>query len=107
MKQPLVEQTLEAGRLYLQEEGEDNRLSSDSVDSRDQGNTQLLPSVFFELCYSLSYLKVPVIYDCFPNHQVIGNDCKAPLNEPPGYKTNNVVSDQVRHKSTCTVTEAG
>ena len=39
VKRPLVEQTLEAGRLYLQEEGEDNRLSSDSVDSRDQGKS--------------------------------------------------------------------
>lgn len=37
MKRPLLEQSLEAGRLYLQEEGEDKRLSSDSVDSGDQG----------------------------------------------------------------------
>ena len=29
------------------------------------------------------------------------------INEPPRGKTNNVVSDQVRHKSGCTVTEAG
>ena len=28
-------------------------------------------------------------------------------NEPPRGKTNNVVSEQVRHKSGCTVTEAG
>ena len=27
------------------------------------------------------------------------------VNEPPHGKTNNVVSEQVRHKSTCTVTE--
>ena len=27
------------------------------------------------------------------------------INEPPCGKTNNVVSDQVRHKPTCTVTE--
>ena len=27
------------------------------------------------------------------------------LNEPPRGKTNNVVSDQARHKQTCTVTE--
>ena len=27
------------------------------------------------------------------------------VNEPPCGKTNNVVSDQVRHKPTCTVTE--
>ena len=37
MKRLLVEQSLEAGRLYLQEEGEDKRLSSDSVDSGDLG----------------------------------------------------------------------
>ena len=29
----------------------------------------------------------------------------AEINEPPRGKTNNVVSDQVRHKPTCTVTE--
>ena len=29
------------------------------------------------------------------------------LNEPPRGKTNNVVSEQVRHKPVCTVTEAG
>ena len=28
-------------------------------------------------------------------------------NEPPRGKINNVVSEQVRHKSGCTVTEAG
>ena len=29
------------------------------------------------------------------------------INEPPRGKTNNVFSEQVRHKSGCTVTEAG
>ena len=29
------------------------------------------------------------------------------INEPPRGKTNNVVSEQARHKPTCTVTEAG
>ena len=29
------------------------------------------------------------------------------INEPPRGKTNNVVSEQVRHKPTCTSTEAG
>jgi hypothetical protein len=37
MKRQLVEQTLEAGRQYLQEEGEDNRLSVDSGDSSETG----------------------------------------------------------------------
>ena len=32
---------------------------------------------------------------------------KAERIEPPGGKTNNVVSEPVRHKSGCTVTEAG
>ena len=30
---------------------------------------------------------------------------KAKINEPPCGKTNNVVSEQVRHKPTCTSTE--
>ena len=29
------------------------------------------------------------------------------INEPPGGKTNNVVSEQVRHKPVCAVTETG
>ena len=33
--------------------------------------------------------------------------CNVYINEPPRGKTNNVVSDQVRHKPACTVTEAG
>ena len=33
--------------------------------------------------------------------------CKGNLNEPPRGKTNNVVSDHVRHKPVCTVTEDG
>lgn len=37
MKRQLVEQTLESGRQYLQEEGEDNRLSIDSGDSGETG----------------------------------------------------------------------
>ena len=37
MKRPLVEQTLAAGRQYLQEEGEDNRLSAESTDSDNLG----------------------------------------------------------------------
>ena len=32
---------------------------------------------------------------------------KIPVFVPPRGKTNNVVSDQVRHKPTCTETEAG
>ena len=47
MKRPLVEQSLEAGRLYLQEEGEDKRLSTDSGDSGEQGNC--LPLVDVQL----------------------------------------------------------
>ncbi|XP_052240299.1 dystrophin-like isoform X2 [Dreissena polymorpha] len=40
LKGPLVEQTLSAGRQYLQEEGEDSRLSVDSGDSSaDTGDT--------------------------------------------------------------------
>ncbi|XP_041352153.1 dystrophin-like isoform X2 [Gigantopelta aegis] len=35
LKRPLVEQSLEAGRFYLREEGEDKRLSTDSADSND------------------------------------------------------------------------
>ncbi|XP_064602546.1 dystrophin-like isoform X2 [Liolophura sinensis] len=35
LKRPLVEQSLEAGRFYLREEGEDKRLSTDSADSGD------------------------------------------------------------------------
>ena len=37
MKRALLEQTLEAGRQYLQEEGEDKRLSTDSGDSGETG----------------------------------------------------------------------
>ena len=33
--------------------------------------------------------------------------CPQRLNEPPRGKTNNVVSEQVRHKPICTSTEAG
>ena len=33
--------------------------------------------------------------------------CVDIIYEPPRGKTNNVVSDQVRHKPTCTVTEKG
>ena len=35
----------------------------------------------------------------------IGTSCV--IYEPPRGKTNNVVSEKVRHKSGCTVTEAG
>ncbi|XP_053396069.1 dystrophin-like isoform X7 [Mercenaria mercenaria] len=41
MKRQLVEQTLEAGRQYLQEEGEDSRLSIDSGDSSETGDVSL------------------------------------------------------------------
>ena len=33
MKRPIIEQSLEAGRHYLREEGEDKRLSTDSGES--------------------------------------------------------------------------
>ncbi|XP_067674722.1 dystrophin-like isoform X3 [Haliotis asinina] len=35
LKRPLVEQSLEAGRFYLREEGDDKRLSTDSGDSNE------------------------------------------------------------------------
>ena len=50
-------------------------------------------SAFDLLCVEMSkYLKV--------------NSCSV-NREPPRGKTNNVVSEQVRHKPACTVTEAG
>ena len=36
-KRPIIEQSLEAGRFYLREEGDDTRLSTSSNDSNDQG----------------------------------------------------------------------
>jgi hypothetical protein len=37
MKRPIIEQSLEAGRFYLREEGEDKRLSTDSGESSELG----------------------------------------------------------------------
>ena len=37
----------------------------------------------------------------------VGTEVLGVRNEPPRWKTNNVVSEQVRHKPGCTVTEAG
>ena len=42
---------------------------------------------------------------CFRTHKT--NMANSHNNEPPRGKTNNVVSEQVRHKPTCTSTEAG
>lgn len=39
-KRPIVEQSLEAGRFYLREEGLERRLSQDSVDSHENGEGQ-------------------------------------------------------------------
>ena len=60
---------------------------------------------FFEFaCYTLVILFITKYEN--ENHLMIDLSYTM-LNEPPREKTNNVVSDQVRHKPTCTVTEAG
>ncbi|KAL5009782.1 hypothetical protein ScPMuIL_012087 [Solemya velum] len=41
VKRPLIEQSLEAGRYYLREEGEDKRLSTDSGESSDIEETPI------------------------------------------------------------------
>ena len=72
---------------------------------------QLTPELYFQ-----KYLVVICIYIilCFSSENKVYfieflrcNSCLKVINEPPRGKTNNVVSEQVQHKSGCTVTETG
>ena len=53
-----------------------------------------------------SYVKTQVLW-WFLISNVSSGKCEIAINEPSREKTNNVVSDQVRHNSGCTGTEAG
>ena len=72
----------------------------------------------FAANYKFLWLEEEILYsspiDCIENSLLKSSSelmlycydtCRLKINEPSRGKTNNVVSDQVRHKSTCTVTE--
>ena len=60
------------------------------------------------------YINIPLLYTSIRTHVTVvlfschssQNNHFAILYEPMHEKTNNLVSDQVRHKPACTVTEA-
>ena len=68
------------------------------------------PNVHYVICMSgvmeeLAFQEKKSV-DQLPNHvHNLSLESTSPIFEPPGGKTNNVVSEQVRHKPACTSTE--
>ena len=59
----------------------------------------------FSLIQNFLFMRVTWIFIAQPIALMFGGLCIMIIYEPPRGKTNNVVSEQVRHKSACTVTE--